>query len=158
MEGAGGEVVLVGREIIGGIAMVLAPIATTALPVAMRLVGQGLKLGATQAGTMAGGGLLGGLTRGSIIGMLIGAIGGSSVGDLIDNLVDMFGNEDEAKKTMAIMAAIEDAMGTGAIMVPEPPRGYSGEIYQQRLNYFHANMNDGKLWLSDFSNGKNSWR
>jgi len=133
----------------------LAPIATTALPVALRLAGQGLRLGAASGG---GGGLLGGITRGSIIGALIGAIGGSAVADLIENLSQLFGSDDEAKKTLAILSAIEDALGTGAIMVPEPPRGYEGTVYQIRLNYFHANMNDGKLWLSDFSNGKNSWR
>jgi len=70
----------------------------------------------------------------------------------------MFGDDSEAKKALAIISAVEDAMGTGAILVPEPPRGYSGEIYQQRLNYFHANLNDGKMWLSDFSNGRNTWR
>ncbi len=70
----------------------------------------------------------------------------------------MFGGDEETTKTLAILSAIEDAMGTGAIMVPEPPRGYEGTVYQQRLNYFHANMNDGKLWLSDFSNGRNTWR
>ncbi len=133
----------------------LAPITTTALPVAFRLVAAGLRFG---AGGTAGGTLLGGLTKGTIIAGILGAIGGTALADLADQLVDMFGDEDEAKKVISIISAIEDAMGTGAILVPEPPRGYTGEIYQERLNYFHANMNDGKMWLSDFSNGRNTWR
>ncbi len=132
----------------------LAPVTTTALPVAFRLAAAGIR--AMAAG--GGGSLLGGLTKGTIIGGIIAAIGGNAVADLVDQLVDMFGDEDEAKKALAIISAIEDAIGTGAILIPEPPRGYTGEIYQERLNYFHANMNDGKMWLSDFSNGRNTWR
>jgi len=132
----------------------LAPIATTALPVAFRLAGAGMRAGAT----IGGAGLLGGLTRGTIITGIMAAIGATALTDVIDQLTEMFGDGDEAAKALAIISSIEDAMGTGAILVPEPPRGYSGEIYQQRLNYFHVNMNDGKMWLSDFSNGKNTWR
>ncbi len=145
------------REIIeaGEGEAMLAPITTTALPVALRLAGTGMAAAAARGGIA--GGLLGGVTRGSIIGGLLGAIGATVIDDLVTQLVDMFGDEGEAQKTLAILSSIEDAMGTGAILVPEPPRGYEGTVYTQRLNYFHANMNDGKMWLSDFSNGRNSW-
>ncbi len=133
----------------------LAPVTTTALPVALRLAGAGIR-GSGAIGSTSG--ILGGFGRGKIIAAILGALGGVGLNEMVDQLVDMFGDDSEAQKVLAILSAIEDAMGTGAIMVPEPPRGYSGEIYQVRLNYFHANLNDGKLWLSDYSNGKNSWR
>lgn len=104
------------------------------------------------------GGIANQITRGTIIGALIGLIAGQTIEDLMGEILDLFGGDQaEATKTMAILSAIEDAHGSGEILIPEPPRGYSGEIYKQRLNYFHSNMNDGKLWLSDFSNGRNSW-
>ncbi len=135
----------------------LAPITTTALPVAFRLAGVGMRVGGQATGGGIMGGLLGGITKGSIIGGIIGAIGAATLDELVTQLVDMFGDDGEAQKALSIIAAIEDAMGTGAIMVPEPPRGYTGTVYAERLNYFHVNMNDGKMWLSDFSNGRNSW-
>ncbi len=137
--------------------MVLAPITTTALPVALRLAGAGITRAASGGGILAGAGILAG-GRGMVIKGILAGLGFVGIDQLVEQLVDMFGEEDEAKKVLAIISAIEDAVGTGAIMIPEPPRGYTGEIYQIRLNYFHANMNDGKMWLSDFSNGRNTWR
>jgi len=140
----------------------LAPIGTTALPVAMRLSGKAMQtifiggggIGATSSGLLGGIGRLG---KGAIIGTLVGLIGGNAIEDLIISLADMFGgDEGEAAKVIAILSAIEDAHDSGAILIPEPPRGYTGTIYQERLNYFHVNTNNGNMWLSDFSNGRNS--
>lgn len=138
--------------------MVMVPITQTALPVALRLVGAGIARGgaATGVGSLFGGGVAG-FTKGFLITGVLGALGLTVIDELVDQLGQMFGGDEESTKVLAIISAIEDAMGTGAILVPEPPRGYEGTVYQQRLNYFHANMNDGKLWLSDFSNGRNSW-
>ena len=135
----------------------LAPVTTTALPVAMRLAGQAIKVTASRGG-FASMGMLGGVGRGTILSTLVGLIGGVALDDLVEQLTDMFGGDTEAQKTIAIISAIEDAMDSGAILVPEPPRGYDGTVYTQRLNYFHSNMNDGKMWVSDYSNGKNTWR
>jgi len=141
----------------------LAPIGTTALPVAMRLSGRAVQtIYASGGGQAAAGGLLGGLGKigkGTIIGTLLALIGGNAIEDLLGDLSNMFGGDDtEAQKVIAILSAIEDAEESGAILTPEPPRGYTGTIYRERLNYFHVNLNDGKMWRSDYSNGKNSWR
>ncbi len=141
--------------------MVMIPITQTALPVAMRLAGIGISRGAAAAGVapMFSGGMgIAGMAKGFLITGVLGALGLTLIDELVDQLASMFGGDEETTKVLAIISAIEDAMGTGAILVPEPPRGYEGTVYQQRLNYFHANMNDGKLWLSDFSNGRNTWR
>jgi len=145
--------------------MVMVPFGTSALPVGFRLAGraiQTIQMGAAQGAPAAGiGGLLGSIGRvgkGTIITTLLLLIGGNAIEDLIGDIAHMFGgDETEAQKVVAILSAIEDAYDSGAILVPEPPRGYTGTIYKERLNYFHANMNDGKLWVSDFSNGKNHW-
>ncbi len=136
----------------------LAPITTTAMPVALRLIGGALtKGGAPGGGAYAG--LFGAMGAGGIIPVVMAGLGIASLGDLLEQMADVFGgNAGEAQKALAIMKSFEDALGTGAILVPEPPRGYTGETYTSRLNYFHANLNDGKMWLSDFSNGKNTWR
>ncbi len=136
----------------------LVPVATTALPVALRLAGRAIGVAATRGGAGTTGLLGGTIGRGTLMATLVGLIGGATLDDLASQLMDMFGSDDEAGKTMAIIGAIEEAMETGAILIPEPPRGYEGTVYMQRLNYFHANLNDGKMWLSDFSNGKNTWR
>ncbi len=122
------------------------PIAGRALPVSFKLAGRIIPAIQANAGAGIGGGLFGIGWKGLITQGLAVWAGMEA----IEALLGIFqGDENEAGKVSAILSAIEDGMDSGAIFMPEPPRGYESQTYLQKLNYFHAETREPNLWWSD---------
>ncbi len=109
------------------------PVAGRALPVAFKLAGRIIPAVASQRATQGGvAGLLGGI---GWKGLLMQGVGLWAGLEAIEALIGVFGgDETEAGKVAAILTAIEDGLDSGAIFLPEPPRGYEATTYMQKLN------------------------
>ncbi len=128
------------------VSTLVGPVAGRALPVAFKLSGRIIPAIQARSAAAVGGGLFGIGWKGLITQGLAVWAGMEA----LDALISVFnGDENEAAKVAAILAAIEDGMDSGAIFMPEPPRGYEGTTYLQKLNYFHAEVREPNLWWSD---------
>ena len=121
--------------------MVMLPIGGGALPVAFKAAGKIIPVAAGRVNQLGGGGWKGAIQTG--IGLWAGM-------EVLDAFLGLFGGDNtEAAKAAAIVAAIEDGLDSGAIWIPEPRDGFTEATYMGKLNWFHINMRTGKMWMSD---------